>query len=441
MDYQPVKGTHDIYLEECEAYASIENILKNVCLLFNFKEFRTPIIEHTELFERSTGESSDVVRKQMYTFLDKGDRSITLRPELTAGVIRSMVSNKLVSTQDLPIKAFYYGPVFRYERPKQGTYRQFNQFGIEAVGIDSYILDVEAIRCAYLGLEYLGLKNVTLKINTLGNASSRAKYAEALKEYFSKHIDDMCSDCKERLNINPLRILDCKVEDDFKYIKDAPKLKDYLSKEDLERYELTKNALSTLGIDFVEDDNLVRGLDYYSHIVFEFAYTSEQGKNYGAVGGGGHYDNLVNEIGGPQLSGVGYSIGLERLYSVLKDDNLLPERDTGLDFFIMAMPGVDVVNAQIISDLIRSNCYSADMMYESKSFKAMFKRALKKQAKFVIIIGPEEVEKQTCVLKHLKTGQQIELTLVDLDNNIESIYNDYEMNEEHNEDASLEGKN
>ena len=236
MAYQVLKGTHDVILDEANSYSYIEELLKSFARTYAFEEFRIPVIEKSDLFTRAVGESSDVVRKEMYTFLDKGNRSVTLRPEFTAGIIRSMVNAKLFANQDFPVKAFYCGPVFRYERPQLGRYRQFNQFGVEVVGSDSFLRDVETIAFGHHALSLLGFKGVTLKINSLGDEESRDNYRKALVEYFEQHIENMCSDCKDRLNINPLRILDCKVESDREIVKNAPKIGDFLSQASLERF-------------------------------------------------------------------------------------------------------------------------------------------------------------------------------------------------------------
>ena len=264
-----VKGTHDVILKEASKYTYVENLLSKIAESYDYKEFRTPIMEYSELFLRSTGESSDIVRKEMYTFVDKGDRSITLRPEITAGVIRSIVNEKLFANQDYPVKAYYVGPCFRYERPQQGRYRQFNQFGVESVGVSSTYHDIEAILLGYNSLKMLGFKNIKLQINSLGDKETRENYQKALKEYYSQHIDEMCEDCKDRYNINILRILDCKVEHDIEINKNAPSIEDYYSDESKKSFDLIKKYLKDNDIPFEIDKNLVRGLDYYSGIVFE----------------------------------------------------------------------------------------------------------------------------------------------------------------------------
>ena len=415
MNFQVLKGTHDVILDEAFSYSAIESLLKAFAQSYSFEEFRIPVIEKSELFTRSVGESSDIVRKEMYQFLDKGNRSITLRPEFTAGIVRSMVNAKLFANQDFPVKAYYCGPVFRYERPQQGRYRQFNQFGVELVGSNSYLRDVEAITFGYHALELLGFRNVTMKINTLGDEESRNNYRKALVEYFSNYIEEMCSDCKDRLNINPLRILDCKVENDRKIIENAPKIEDFLSETSKIRFFNICNTLDLLGIKYEVDTSLVRGLDYYSETVFEYHFVSSKGNNYGAIGAGGHYSKLVQEIGGPSLPGVGLSFGIERLYSILKDDEKLPMKDR-LNVYIMPITKDPSQLNEIfaLSDFLRLNGFTTEINVEGNSMSSMFKKAEKRNARFAIIVGESEVETNTVNVKNMDTKEQMTVSLSDL---------------------------
>ena len=299
--YTVLKGTHDVIFDEADKYTYVENILKRVATLYNYREVRTPIIESSELFCRAVGDSSDIVRKEMYAFEDKGGRNITLRPEMTAGTIRSFVNNKLFANMDYPVKGYYIGPNFRYERPQQGRYRQFNQFGIENCGLNLPQNDAEVIALGYNCLKILGFSNLKLKINSLGDNETRVKYKEALREYFSDKVDTMCSDCKERYEKNVLRILDCKVPEDQQIVVGAPTLDQFYSEEAEKNFKKVLELLDNLNIEYEIDHSLVRGLDYYSGIVFEYHYTSQKNKIYGAIGGGGHYNNLIEEIGGPKV--------------------------------------------------------------------------------------------------------------------------------------------
>ena len=408
MAVNNVKGTRDIIGEEANAFNYIENLLKQICELFSYNEVRPPVLEHTELFVRGVGESSDVVRKEMYTFLDKAERSVTLRPEFTAGIMRLIVQNKLLSTNELPFKAYYVGPVFRYERPQLGRYRQFSQFGVEAVGNNSPEIDVETIALAYTILTSLGLDNVSIKINTLGDDESRENYKKALKAYFAQYLDQMCPDCHSRYELNPLRILDCKVPEDQKIVEGAPKMKDFLSENAKNRFNKVLALLDDMSIPYVVDDTLVRGLDYYSETVYEFHYTSSNGTNYGAIGAGGHYDKLVAEVGGPDAAGVGFSLGVDRLYSVLRDDNLLKGRlDNPVEIYVMPMGEIAKSLAMQVATELRVSGYRTDMCFEDVKLGNMFKRAERKGASFAIIIGENEVNNQEVIIKNMASQEQI----------------------------------
>ena len=407
MAVNNVKGTHDIIAEEANAFNYIENLLKQIAELFGYNEVRPPVMEYSELFVRGVGESSDVVRKEMYTFLDKAERSITLRPEFTAGIMRLIVQNKLLATSELPFKAYYVGPVFRYERPQLGRYRQFNQFGVEAVGNDSPEIDVETIALAYTILTSLNLSNVSLKINTIGDDESRENYKKALKAYFAKYLDEMCPDCHTRFELNPLRILDCKVPEDQKIVANAPKMKDFLTESARNRFDRVLSLLDEMQIPYEVDDTLVRGLDYYSEVVYEFHYVSKEGNDYGAIGAGGHYGHLVKELGGPDVSGVGFSFGVERLYSVFKDDNLLPPSlNNPLEIYVMPMGEVAKPLAMQVATELRVSGYRTDMCFEDVKLGNMFKRAERKGASFAVIIGENEVNNQEVIIKNMATQEQ-----------------------------------
>lgn len=430
MAFIGVKGTHDIFADEADVYYYIQNVFKAICELYGYREIQTPILEYTDVFDRSTGESSDVVRKEMYTFLDKGNRSVTLRPEGTAGVMRSIVENKLYVNNDLPLKTYYYGPVFRYERPQLGRYRQFFQAGVEAVGVDSARLDAETIALAMQVLSYLGFKNLKLKINTLGDASSRAAYKEALKEYFAKHIDSMCEDCKARLVLNPMRILDCKVPEDQEIVKGAPKMSDYLSLEASQRFGLTLSIINSMGIDYEVDESLVRGLDYYGQVVFEVHALSDLGKDYGALLGGGHYDGLLTAFNGPKDidHGVGFALGVERIYSLMKDNNLINDDIiSSLDIYMMPLGEEVMDDAFELTQNIRLLGYSVEMPFvPSKKIATYFKKAEKHKARFAIILGVDELEKGVVQIKNLNTQEQIEASLEDLDITLDKLFNENE---------------
>ena len=424
-----VKGTHDIIGEEANAFAIIESMLKQVAEFFAYTEVRPPVLEHSELFVRGVGESSDVVRKEMYTFLDKGERSLTLRPEFTAGIMRLIVQNKLYVDREMPLKLYYCGPVFRYERPQLGRYRQFNQFGVESVGQANYLNDAEVIAMAYTMLVTIGLENVTLKINTLGDTQSRENYKAALKEFFKDKVANMCDDCKSRFELNPLRILDCKVPEDQKIIKDAPKMSNYLTAESKAKFDALCEMLDDMRIPYEIDDTLVRGLDYYSDAVFEFHYKSSKGNDYGAIGAGGHYDKLVREVGGPDLPGVGFSFGVERLVSVLKDDDLLPDVTNRLDVYMMPM-GEDAQKYCLnLANSLRVNGVYVDMCFDNAKMGAQIKRATKKNAKVAVIVGDNELENGTVVIKNLKTTDQVTVNVEEMIDKVAEILESFEDHE------------
>lgn len=424
--FNVLKGTHDVILDEARQYSYVEELLTKVASLYNYKEFRTPIIESSDLFLRSVGEGSDIVRKEMYTFYDKGDRLITLRPEMTAGTIRSMVNNKLFANQDFPIKAFYVGPNFRYERPQQGRYRQFNQFGIECCGVNSPYRDAEVISLGYNALKMLGFSNLKLKINYLGDEESRSKYRDALREYFGNKIEEMCDDCKERFNKNVLRILDCKVPHDIEIVKDAPRIRDYLSENSKKYFNSILEFLDRIGVEYELDDNLVRGLDYYTGVVFEYHYVSNLGKNYGALGGGGHYSNLINEIGGPNLEGVGLAFGIERLVSVMQDDNLFDDLKSNLDIYIMPLGEKVLESANSLANFLRLNGFSTDICLENKNMSQMFKKAERRNASFAVIIGEDELNNDCVILKNLHTKEQTQVKNEDLLDKLDELFDEDE---------------
>jgi len=434
MEINPVKGTHDIVGDEACTYQEIESILREVAEVYGYDEFRTPIIEHSELFTRSVGESSDIVRKEMYTFLDKGNRSITLRPEVTASVIRAIVNKKLYASQDLPIKAFYLGPTFRYERPQAGRYRQFSQFGVEAVGLDSHLVDVEVIALGYRSLQALGFNSITLKINTLGDDESRTRYREALREYFTSHIHTMCGDCGERLKLNPLRILDCKVAEDQAIIRGAPRIHEFLSEKSKERFNLIINSLDSLGIKFELDESLVRGLDYYSETVFEYHFISSKGKSLGALGAGGHYSNLVEELGGPKFEGIGLSFGVERLAQVLIEEKIMPAWFATVDFYVMPVEDVELEKVYAIAELLRKLGYRTDVAYERKPLKTLFKKAERRNAYFAVIVGKDELAKNALTIKNMQTQEQSTVSIADLEAVAETLFAEVDDQQEGDEE-------
>ncbi len=413
-NYQLQRGTYDAYYEDAMNIEKIVEMLKSIVSTYGYSPIHTPMYESTSLFARSAGESSDIVTKEMYNFVDKSGREITLRPELTAGVMRAIVTNKLYAVKDLPLKLSYYGSAFRYERPQAGRYRQFNQFGVENVGVNSPYNDAETIILGYNALKMIGFPHLILKINSIGDEESRANYKNALKEYFSDKIDSMCPDCQRRYQTNPLRILDCKVEEDQKIIKDAPKMSDYLNEESKKYFAEILKILDLQGVEYQVDDTLVRGLDYYSHVVFEYHFYLEDGTSLGAIGAGGHYDNLLKEIGGPQLSSVGFALGIERLNLLLKQIDPDNYAKVNLDVYLMSLDQENLSMVFSLCQSLRANGFSCDMSYENKSIKSQFKVADRKNSKFAIIVGSDEIKNQTVQLKNMKTQEQKEVKIEEL---------------------------
>jgi histidyl-tRNA synthetase len=433
MDYAPVKGTHDVVGQEAVEQRYIEAVLAAAAELYGYKEIIPPVMEYTEVFSRGTGGSSDIVRKEMYTFNDKAERSVTLRPEFTAGVARAIVTGKLYATMDAPIKLYYHGPAFRYERPQLGRYRQFNQFGLECLGLDSPYCDAECILLAMQAFSMLGFKNLHLKVNTIGDEETRKNYRAALKEYFAGHIDEMCGDCHERLELNPMRILDCKVEADQKIAAGAPKIEKYLSKASEERYYKTLSILNDFGLEYEKDDELVRGLDYYSEVVFEIHATSPSGTNYGALCGGGHYGGLIEQFGGPVMAGVGFGMGIERIQSVMSEEGLLKDLESGLDIYVMPVGEEALQDSFQLTEQVRLLGYSAENPLEALKMGSMFKKAEKRNAKFALILGTDEVQKGIAQLKNLKTKEQKEITLSSLEEDLDKAFDEAGYNEEHHD--------
>lgn len=414
MKIQLVKGMHDIFGQESDCYKYIINQLTILVEKYNYSKFTTPILEYISLFKRKE-DSSDMVRKQMYIFNDLKNRTLVLRPECTPGIVRCIVNNNL---NDYPIKAYYLGPVFRYEKPKCGTYRQFIQFGVENIGLNNVYVDVETILLSYKLLQHIKLTNFVLKINSLGDLESREKYINALKNFFSKFIKNMCIDCKERFKINPLRILDCKNSKDQKIIKNAPKISNYLNITSKQRFEKTKKMLEKFAIPYEVDENLVRGLDYYSHIVFEYQYINNKQINIGAICGGGHYDNLVNELGGSQIAGIGFAFGVERIFKILKEENIIPKFKENYDFIIVPINENNIEYCFFLNEKLRKLDYKTDVFFEKKSLKSMFHSIEKKNGKYAIIVGDNEIKNEEIIFKNMKNRKETKILVKELEEKI-----------------------
>jgi len=405
------RGTKDVLPSSVKAWRYVEQVVRDVCREFGYKEIRTPMFEHTELFQRGIGDSTDVVDKEMYTFTDRGGRSVTLRPENTAAVVRSFVENKLYG-ENLPFKVFYIGSMFRYDRPQAGRLREFHQFGVEAIGADSAVTDAECIMLAITVLQRMGLKDLKLKINSVGCTKCRPSYRKALQDFFRPHITEMCEDCQARIDKNPMRLLDCKVETCKKFAVGAPRITDYLCEECQAHYSKVKELLTAAGVAYEEDANLVRGLDYYTKTAFEIQYNPLGAQS--AVAGGGRYDGLVEEIGGPAMSGIGFAMGLERVIIALEKQGLLPKATDDLDVFAVVPDAKDLPKAFSVVNKLREAGLSADLDSMGRSFKTQMKQANRLAAKKVLIFGADELARGAVVVKNMADSKQEEVALDNL---------------------------
>ena len=411
MSIQSAKGTYDILPTEVNKWHKVEQIMKDLCATYHYKEIRTPIFESTDLFVRGVGESTDIVSKEMYTFADKGNRSITLRPEGTAPVARSYVEHKLYADANQLTKLFYLGPMFRYERMQKGRSRQFHQFGVEALGGVNPSIDAEVITLSVNLIKRLGLKEVKVAINTLGDLESRTKYREALVTHFMPVKQDLCNDCQKRLEMNPLRVLDCKVDKNHPKMTTAPKMLDYLNQTSREFFDRVLSDLNDLEIDYTIDHSLVRGLDYYNHTVFEIMSKVEGFGAQTTLGAGGRYNGLVEQIGGPATPGVGVAFGIERLLLALEAEKIDLIDDDSLDVFLVSMNEATDQFAFKVCESLRVSNIKADKDYFGRKVKAQFKQADKLKAKFTIVIGESELENGKVVLKNMKTQEQTDVTI------------------------------
>ena len=412
MAYTAPRGTVDLLPQDTRKWQYLEQLLRTIADLYNVKEIRPPMFEHTELFNRSVGDTSDIVTKEMYTFADKKGRSLTLRPEGTAGVARAYVENKLFAAADKPVKLYYMGPMFRYERPQKGRQRQFHQFGVEMLGVEDPALDVEAMLMAVTIVQSLGLKNVRLVVNTLGDAKSRQAHKEALKKHFEPYLGELCHDCQERFEKNPLRILDCKVDHDHPAMKNAPRTIDYLTDEAKAYFDQVLALLDDLEVSYVVDPNLVRGLDYYCHVVFEVISDDPILGAQSTLGGGGRYNSMIEELGGPATPGIGFAFGMERLVIALGDQ--LEEEEEHLDVYLMPLGEKGKNLAVQIQAMLRANGLSCDMDYQNRSMKAQFKTVDRMKANFAIIIGDDEVDQEVVNIKDTRTRNQETVALEDI---------------------------
>jgi len=411
---QKPKGTYDVYGDMGKKILCIQQLIESLMENYNYEYFRTPLFEASELFHRGVGDSSDIVTKETYDFKDRGDRNNTLRPEGTAGIVRSFIENKMYGNHEVPVKAWYFGPNYRYERPQSGRFREFYQFGVEVFGSNSPASDAEVISIPYNLYKLLGLKGLKVNINSLGDTESRNMYREALKKHFESHLDDLCEDCRERFEKNPLRILDCKVDKDKDIMKSAPKTIDYLNEESKKYFEDLKKYLDALKIEYIVNPGVVRGLDYYTHTVFEIEANVEGFGAQNVLCGGGRYNDLVKTLGGPDTPGVGFALGLERLLTALEFEKIELPINNSVDVYIAPMSENEVSYSLTILNALRLSGFKTDMDFNSRNIKGNFKQADRLNAKFIAIIGDEEVKTNILTIKNNKDKKEFKVKLNDL---------------------------
>lgn len=415
MSISCVRGTRDLYGDELAQWHRAEDVFRATSRAFGYQEFRTPVIEHTELFARGVGEHTDIVGKEMYTFLDRGGDSITLRPEMTAPIVRAAIEHALLRHSPVT-RLWYAGPLFRYERPQKGRYRQFHQYGAECLGSAEPEADVEIITLAHDVIQRVGVRQVQLRINTLGSPESRAAYREALVAYLQQHETALSAESQRRLHTNPLRILDSKDEQDRPIVAAAPTLMHYLDDHSKAHFRAVCTMLDVAGIAYQVDPFMVRGLDYYSHTVFEFVTDALGSQN--AVCGGGRYDPLFAMLGGGNVPAVGFSIGIERLLMVLEVEQGGWGEAPGVDVYICSLGAAAVVPASLIALRLRRKGIAVATDLLRKSAKAQFKEANRLRATYTITIGDDELAAGTVVLKHMGTGEQATIPQTELEQHL-----------------------
>lgn len=412
MSYSKPRGTVDLFNQEMYNFQQLQDLLLKLGQKFNFKQIKTPVFEHVELFTRSAGETSDLVSKEMYVFKDKGDRTIALRPEGTAGVIRAVVENKMLNNQPLPLKLMYFESCFRYERPQAGRQRQFHQFGVEVLGSNSIYSDFESIVLANHILEKLKINEYVLEINYISDANKRAEWIKVLKDYFYKFYDQLEEVSQQRLEQNPLRILDDKIESQKEFVKKAPKISNFLNEDEKREFQTLLNLLDESNISYKINEGLVRGLDYYTGVVFEFISTSELLKGQSTLIGGGRYSNLVSEVGGEDAQGVGFGLGVERILIAASKNSENIFKKYNLDYYVAALDQQNVKTAVKIANQLRKNKQQkVEASFSNLKFDKIFKNASNQNARKVIIVASKELESNQVIIKDQETFEQ---SVVDL---------------------------
>lgn len=403
------KGCHDIYGLEAKKWQYVNRVIEDLMTRYNYDYIRTPIFESSEVFHRGVGETTDIVTKETYDFIDRGNRQMTLRPEGTAGVVRSYIENKMYGDAIQPTKLYYNGTMYRYERPQSGRDRELTQFGVEVLGCDDAMIDAEVISIPVNLFKTLGLQEIKVNINSLGDKESREAYRQALIEYFEPHIENLCPDCRERLKKNPLRILDCKVDKDSDILKNAPITIDYLNKESKKRFDDVKKYLTLLEVDYEVDTRLVRGLDYYNHTVFEIEAKVEGFGSNNVLAGGGRYNGLVDLLGGPQTPGIGFALGMGRLMMALDLEKIDLPLNNRLDAFIMYVSDSEKEYAISLTQYLRMNNYKVDMEYMGRGLKGQFKQADRFNSKYLIILNDEDLQNDVVKIKNNETKEETEV--------------------------------
>ena len=425
MKLQKPKGTQDILPADSVKWQYVENVARETFKKYNYGEIRTPMFEHYEVISRSVGDTTDIVTKEMYDFHDKGDRHITLRPEGTAPVVRSYVENKLFAPEvQKPVKVYYIGSMFRYERPQAGRLREFHQLGVECFGSKNPATDVETIAMAYQLFNTLGIKDVTLHLNSLGNTESRLAYRQALIDYLTPMRESLSKDSQRRLDENPLRVLDSKEKEDKLAVENAPSILDYLDEESQAHFDEVRTMLESLNIPYVIDTNMVRGLDYYNHTIFEFITTID--KSELTICAGGRYDSLVEYFGGPETAGFGFGLGLERLLLVLDKQGITLPVEEGLDVYIAVLGSEANGKALELAQAIRHQGFKAERDYLGRKIKAQFKSADAFKAKTVITLGESELESGQVSVKNNTTREEVTVSFEELTENFAAVLDQLE---------------
>lgn len=399
------KGTIDVKGSDALLYEYVSSLVNTIMSSYNYEYIRTPLFEASELFHRSVGESSDIVKKETYDFLDKGNRNMTLRPEGTAGVVRSFIEDKEYALPD--VKKYYYnGTMYRYERPQTGRLREFSQFGVEVLGSNDPLVDAEVISLQYKILEALHIDNLQVNINTLGDAESRDNYRDALVKYIEPHLDELCDDCKERFKTNPLRILDCKVDADSEVLKNAPKTIDYLTNDAKVRFDTVLKYLDLLEVDYEVNPKIVRGLDYYDHTVFEVVSLDNNETRQSVLGAGGRYNKLIKELDGPESYGMGFACGIDRIINILKEMDLYKSIKREVDCYVMYVSEEEKLYALDLIQSLRLNGVICETDYLNKGLKGQFKQADRLNAKYLIILNNEDLQKGLVNVKDNVTKEE-----------------------------------